>query len=160
MGNILTASEIVELGIQIEKNGYDFYTEVASKSIEPKARGRFEYLAGEEKQHISVFQEILDKVDKYEPAESYTGENKDYLNALASENVFTREGKGKEIARAIDSEKKAIDMAINFEKDSINLFSVMKKAVPAQQHNIIEALIQQEQGHLVLLVEIKQTLKI
>ncbi|MFH1397995.1 MAG: ferritin family protein [Candidatus Omnitrophota bacterium] len=159
MGNILNASEIVELGIQIEKNGFDFYTGVAVKSKNQNTKERFLYLADQEKQHILVFQGILDKAGKYQPVESYDGENMAYLNAVASEHVFTREGKGKEIARSIETDKEAIDLAINFEKDSIILFSVIKKVVPVQQHNIIDALIQQEQGHLVALVEIKQNLK-
>ena len=62
MGNIFAGSEIVELGIQIEKNGRDFYNTLVKQSENSEARDIFGYLAGEEEKHIAVFQEILDSV--------------------------------------------------------------------------------------------------
>ena len=40
MGNIFAGSEIVELGIQIEKNGRDFYNTLVSQSKSQKALSR------------------------------------------------------------------------------------------------------------------------
>src|SRR3989338_11068104 len=119
MGSMFAASEIVELGIQIEKNGRDFYNALAGKSKNKKARETFEYLAGEEAKHIITFQAILSSVHKYEPQEAYPGEYFAYMNALASEYVFTQKDKGAEIAKRIKTDKEAIDMGIGFEKDSI-----------------------------------------
>ncbi len=127
MGNIFAGSEIVELGIQIEKNGRDFYNTLTAQSKNPKAADIFKYLAGEEEKHIAVFQKILDKVEKYEPAESYPGEYFAYMNALASEYIFTKENKGKEIAKKTTSDKQAIDLGIGFEKDSIVFYEGMKR---------------------------------
>ncbi|MFH1248363.1 MAG: ferritin family protein [Candidatus Omnitrophota bacterium] len=158
MGNIFTASEVVELGIQIEKNGRDFYNLVKEKSNSPKAREKFEYLAKQEEAHIQVFKRLLEQTQKYEPAESYPGEYLNYLNAVADEHVFTKEHKGEEVARGIKSDKEAIELAIGFEKDSIILFGVMKGVVSIDEHKIIDQLIKQEQSHLVQLVEIKKNI--
>ena len=49
------ASDIVEIGIQIEKNGRDFYSAAADKSKDPKIKEIFRYLAGEEEKHISDY---------------------------------------------------------------------------------------------------------
>ena len=158
MGNIFAGSEIVEIGIQIEKNGRDFYNTLASQSKNQKAKDIFKYLAGEEEKHILVFQEILANVEKYEPPESYPGEYFAYMNALASEYVFTQKDKGKEIAQSIKTDKEAADLGIGFEKDSIIFYEGMKKVVPEYNHKIIDELIAQEQNHLRQLSDLKKSL--
>ncbi len=158
MGNIFAGSEIVELGIQIEKNGRDFYNTLASQSKNQKAGEIFRYLAGEEEKHIKVFQEILNKTEKYEPSGLDADEYFAYMNALASEYVFTQKDKGKEIAKTIENDKEAVDMGIGFEKDSIIFYEGMKKAVPEYGLKIINGLIMQEQSHLKKLSDLKKTL--
>jgi rubrerythrin len=158
MGNIFAGSEIVEIGIQIEKNGRDFYNTLEKKSKNQKASEIFKYLAGEEEKHIKVFQEILNKTEKYEPSGLDAGEYFAYMNALASEYVFTKEKKGEQIAKNIKSDKEAVNMGIGFEKDSIIFYEGMKKAVPEYDVKIIDALIIQEQDHLKKLSYLKKQL--
>ena len=74
MGNIFAGSEIVEIGIRIEKNGKDFYDELVAKTKEENAKTAFKELAAEEEKHIATFQKLLDSVNKYEPPEAYPGE--------------------------------------------------------------------------------------
>ena len=155
MGNIFAGSEVVELGIQIEKNGRDFYSALARQSKNPTAAGIFQYLAGEEEKHIAVFQDIVNKTEKYEPvgldAEQYFA----YMNALAGGYVFTRKGQGEGIAKNIKSDKEAVEMGIGFEKDSIIFFEGIKKAVPGYDQKIVDELIAQEQAHLMQLIDLK-----
>jgi rubrerythrin len=174
MGNIFAGSEIVELGIQIEKNGRDFYNTLVKQSTlrlrsgltlseveaskNQKAKEIYRYLAGEEEKHIAVFQKILDSVHKYEPPEAYPGEYFAYMNALASEYVFTQKDKGSEIAKDITSDKEAVDLGIGFEKDSIIFYVGMKKVVPEYDHKVIDELIIQEQSHLKQLTDLKKNL--
>ncbi len=159
MGNILSASEVIELGIQIEKNGKDFYDTLANQSKNQKAIQIFKYLSVQENLHISVFKKMLDTVQGYEPVESFPGEYAAYMNALANEHVFTQAGKGLEIARRVVSDKEAVDLGIGFEKDSIIFYEGMKKLVPEYDWKIIQELIQQEQGHLTQLSDLKKFVK-
>lgn len=158
MGNIFAGSEIVELGIQIEKNGRDFYNTLTKKSKNQKAIEIFQYLAGEEEKHIKVFQDILDRTEKYEPSGLDADEYFAYMNALASEYVFTQKDKGEEIAKTIKNDKEAVNMGIGFEKDSIIFYEGMKKAVPEYGLKIINELIMQEQSHLKKLSDLRKTL--
>ena len=158
MGNIFAGSEIVEMGIQIEKNGRDFYNALAKKSKSPKASSVFKYLASEEEKHILVFQNILNKLDKYEPAGIDSDQYFAYMNALASEYVFTQKEKGIEAAGAIKSDNEAIDMGIGFEKDSIIFYEGMKKSVPPYDHKVLNELIAQEQSHLRQLIDLKKNI--
>ncbi len=158
MDNIFAGSEIVKLGIQIEKNGRDFYNTLSSQSKNQKASEIFKYLAGEEEKHIKTFQEILNKTEKYEPSGLDADEYFAYMNALASEYVFTQKDKGKEIAKTIKSDQEAMNMGIGFEKDSIVFYEGMKKVVPEYDLKIVDALITQEQGHLKILSDLKRNL--
>ncbi len=158
MVNIFAGSEIVELGIQIEKNGRDFYNALVEQLKNQKAKETFKYLAGEEEKHITVFQNILDSVHKYEPPETYPGEYFAYMNALARDYVFTQKDKGREIAKNIKGDREAINLGIGFEKDSIIFYVGMKKVVPEYDHKIVDKLIAQEQDHLRQLSELKESL--
>ncbi|MFC1658600.1 ferritin family protein [Candidatus Omnitrophota bacterium] len=158
MGNIFAGSEVVELGIQIEKNGRDFYNAVAGQSKNPKAKEIFQFLEGEEKKHIAVFEKILDTVNKYEPPESYPGEYFAYMNSLASGYVFTQKDKGSEIAKKVSADKQAVELGIGFEKDSITFYEGMKRVVPEQSHKVVDELIKQEQSHLKMLSDFKEKL--
>lgn len=158
MGNLFRGWELVKIGIQIEKNGRDFYNALAGRLKDSQAAGIFRYLAGEEEKHMAVFQGILDKIDKDEPAESYPGEYVDYMKVLAGESIFTEENKGRELAQKPGTDKEAVNMGIDFEKDSIVFYQGMKKAVPKSDHKIIDDLIGQEQNHLRQLVDLKKKL--
>jgi rubrerythrin len=156
MGNIFAGSEIVELGIQIEKNGRDFYNTLVGKSKAPKAAEIFKYLAKEEEKHIVVFQRIFEKTQKYEPPQNYSDEYMAYMTALAGEHIFTQKDKGEEAAKKTSSDREAVEKGIGFEKDSIIFYEGMKKVVPDYDHKILDELIQQEQGHLRQLSELKK----
>ena len=158
MADIFAGSEIVELGVQIEVNGRDFYCALAGRTKDKKAKDTFEFLAGEEEKHITAFKEILVSVEKFSPQEVYPGEYFAYMNALAGGHVFTRKGQGNSSARKVKSDKEAIELGIGFEKDSIIFYEGMKTVVPEKDHSIIDGLIAQEQGHLVKLTELKQKL--
>ena len=160
MGNIFKGREVVEIGIQIEKNGRDFYSKMAARSGEPVARNLFEYLAGEEEKHIAVFQGMLDEMDRYEEPESYPGEYLAYMSDLAGEHVFAGRDKGVEAAKRITDDGQAIDFGIGIEKDSIVFYLGMKRVVSTDDHYILDKLILEEQKHLEQLIGLKKDIKL
>ncbi len=155
MGNVFAGSEIVELGIQIEKNGRDFYNTLIGQSKNQKAKDIFKYLAGEEQKHIATFQKILNSVQKYEPQEAFPGEYFAYMRTLADEYVFTQKDKGSRVAKDTKSDKEAIGLGIGFEKDSIIFYEGVKKVVPQHDHRLLDELVAQEQDHLKKLSALK-----
>jgi len=160
MANIFSASEIVQLGIQIEKNGRDFYSAAVKSSKSDKAKQIFEYLAKEEEKHIKAWEDIHSALgEKYEPPQAYSDEYYGYLRALSEEYVFTKEKKGEEIARNVKDEIQAIDIGINAEKDSILFYTGVKKLVLKSAYKIIDRLIEEEQKHFKDLSNLKKNLQ-
>ena len=156
MGNIFSASEVVEMGIQIEKNGLDFYNVAKGMAKENKVKELFKYLASQEEEHIKTFEGILSEVKKYEPFEAYPGEYFAYIKTLSEEYVFTKLKAGLKAAKDIKNDKEAVNLAIGFEKDSILFYYAMKNVVLEGEHNTIGRLIEQEQEHLKKLSELKK----
>ncbi len=158
MANVFSGSEIVSFGIQIEKNGMDFYKTLAEKAESGEAKDIFRFLGGEEERHILVFQKILDSVRGYEPQETYPGEYFAYMSMLADQYVFTQTGKGKETAKNTKNDKDAIDAGIKFEKESIVFYEEMKRVVPEDQAAIVDKLIDQENSHLFKLLKLRRVI--
>lgn len=156
MGNLFKGSEVVRVGVQIEKNGRDFYDVLYNRSDNKDAKEVFLYLKGEEQKHISVFENILSKLDESQQTESYKGEYFDYMSDLTSKYIFTQEDKGKEVAEKANSDKEAIDLGIDFEEKSIVFYTGMKKVVPEFGYKTIDQLIEQEQIHLKQLTELRK----
>jgi rubrerythrin len=158
MGNVFSGSEIVEIGIQIEKNGRDFYREVSNCSQSENSKKVFNYLMDAEEEHIETFSRLLSSVKSYEPPEAYPGEYFSYMKALADDHIFTKPGAGCDIGKKVSSDMDAINMGIGFEKDSIKFYEGMKKVVPEKDHGMLDSLIKEEQKHLKELGELKQIL--
>ena len=158
MGNIFAASEIIELGIQIEKNGRDFYSVLQDNSKDDRCIELFKYLAGEESKHIIVFENILGRVERYQPSGLGSDEYYAYMKALADEHIFTQKDKGRQIASGIKTTREALDLGIGFEKDSIVFYEGIKEAVAQEEHKIVDEVIAQEQKHLFQLLELKRSL--
>ena len=148
MKDIFSGNEIVEMAVEIEKNGRDFYNKVAASSNNKDVKKIFEHLSSQEERHIKIFEDMLFAVKKYEPVEAYTDEYFSYIKALSEEHVFTKKGKGSEIVMTIKDEKQAIELGIGFEKDSILFYHEMKNFVPETERSIIENLLKEEQRHL------------
>ncbi len=148
MANIFNLSEIVRNGIQIEKNGRDFYDH-ASKAVKAeRVRQVFEYISNEEQSHIAVFESLLSTIDETtKPAVRCTAEYTDYLLALIKDNTFTVNKQGYEIARTIRNDKHALELAIALEKDTLLLYHELKKLLPALCQQDIDTLIAHEQDH-------------
>ena len=158
MANKFTGAEIVEIAIQIEKNGRDFYNAVAMQSRHKNAKNIFKHLAEEEKKHIETFQGVLNSVKKYEPKEAYPQEYFSYINSLAGEEVFTDRDNGEEMARNVESDKTAVDIGIDSEKYSIKFYDAMKKLVPEEDIKILDEVIAEENKHLKELAKLKESL--
>ncbi|MFH1854357.1 MAG: ferritin family protein [Candidatus Omnitrophota bacterium] len=158
MGNIFSASEVVDMGIKIEENGRDFYKEAANKSKDESVIKVFELLAKEEEEHIKRFEAILSKVEKYEPSEAYPSEYFSYIKSLSGEYVFTKDKKGSRIAETVKTDREAVDLGIGFEKDSILFYEEMKKFVLDSEQKIVDKLLEQEKLHLSKLNELRREL--
>lgn len=156
MEDYFSPGEIFQFAINTEKNGEEFYRLIAQKFKDEKIKAMFNYLADEESEHRSTFQDMVSEIDNFQPSESYTEEYFLYLKALADEIIFTKEKKGELMAGKIDSAKEAIDFGIGIERDSIHYYLEAKNLVPQEQKQIIDKIIKEEREHYLKFLKLKE----
>lgn len=158
MGGIFSASEIVKMAIEIEKNGRDFYGALMQKARDIRLQNIFSLLAQEEEKHIRAFQGILKEAEEKQERGIESDDYYAYMKSLSERYVFTKENTGKGVAATIKNEGDAIEKAINFERESIIFYDGVKKVVPESGRKIVDALIEQEKEHLSRLSSIREQL--
>ncbi|MCM8777080.1 MAG: ferritin family protein [Candidatus Omnitrophica bacterium] len=157
MAVFFDVSEVLQFAIRIEERGEDFYRRVAGKVSDSELKNIFTFLADEEIVHKKIFTEMVGKITKYEPPETYPGEYFQYLRSYADSIIFPSE-----IERELDTQGgviKAIDFGIRRELDSIMYYLETKAVVPETQHSVMDKIIEEERTHFVRLSSLKSKIQ-
>ena len=153
-----SGNELINIAIAIERKGIAFYSIMAKSTENAIARDVFQHLADMERQHIQIFQGMLDEADKYQVPESYAEEYAAYLQALVDSAVFADDMTTSEMATEADSDIEAMELAISAEKDSILFYYEMKEIMPQRAQPTVNKIITEEKSHLRQLSELKRKL--
>ncbi|NQT65116.1 MAG: ferritin family protein [FCB group bacterium] len=154
-------NEVIELAIQIEKSGYQFYdTVLQRKDLSNKAKELIERLRNEEINHERIFKSLRtdnesdtmgDQVE-WQAAASY-------LKAISDSHVFSKPDAAIKLAIEAANEIDIIDSAIHFEKDTLIFFHALhQNTSDTTTQKIIKKIIDEEVSHVVLLAKIKREL--
>ena len=154
-----TADDVFALAIRIKENGRTFYANAAQMGDDPVVKKLFEDLAIMEGCHIECFKCLRGQVPVYFPEETVwdpEGLARSYLEAAADTHVFTAEaaaGRLKSVQTAVE----ALDMALQFEKDSVHFFLGIKEMIPdATAKSEVDKLIADEMDHIRRLSQAKK----
>ncbi len=154
------AESIFEIGIQIERNGRNFYLEAAKRSSEETLKSLFTELANWEDDHIKLFQTLLSELPDAAKEENLfdpDGEFSMYLQAASESHVFIVSTDAAQLAAQCKSSSEAIELALTFEKDSIIYYTTMKKVVAEHLgREKIDMLIGEELKHIAILSKKKK----
>jgi len=155
---VLSASELVEVALGIERNGIAYYGALAESTIDASLKGTFNDLADMERKHMGIFQNMLDSVGKYRPP--YAGEDEQeyelYLKALVDSAVFADDKVALQMARSAASPAEAIQIAMGAEKDSILFYNEMRDLVSERERPSVDGIINEEKSHLRQLSSLKK----
>ena len=159
MSIVFSSDELLNIAIGIERRGMTFYDIMAKSTDNEVARAIFEGLVNMEREHIDIFEAMMDEMDLQPTPETPGQEYSDYIRALIDDAVFTDDMITSEMASQADSDIKAIELAISAEKDSILFYYEMKDLMPKQTLPAIERVILEEKSHLQQLTEVKKRLQ-
>ena len=154
MSILFSASEVVTMAVQIEKNGLEFYNAMAAKTQSEKSKELFSFLAAEEIRHKATFQKMLNNLKQLELTASEEEEYNNYLGALTSSRVFNQQVSTDEIVKNLD-DATAIDLAIEAEKDSILFYYELMEQAMDEDRSAIEKVIKEEKSHYAMLMRMK-----
>ena len=159
MSIVFSSDELLNIAIGIERRGMTFYDIMAKSTDNEVARVIFEGLVNMEREHIEIFEDMMDEMDSPPAAETPSQEYSDYIRALIDDAVFTDDMITSEMATQADSDIKAIELAISAEKDSILFYYEMKDLMPKKSLPKIERVIAEEKLHLQQLTVAKKRLQ-
>jgi rubrerythrin len=157
MSYLLDVKEILEFAIYIEERGYEFYVNAMKKFKEARITELFQYLADEEFKHEEFFKKLLEqsggiKGEKHDP--EYQAYMREFCKA---HSLADREATTARLAKASGVED-VLDMAMNFEKDSIVFFSELKEIYTKGNFVAVDTIIHEEMGHLRKIFQLKREL--
>ena len=159
MSHGFNADEIFEMAMQIERNGANFYRQMAENFSDIPIRRLFLGFAEMEDRHEKAFASLRADLSDQEREPTVfdpEGEATLYLQALADLRVFDEKaeenfGLSEELPET-EKVKKILLAAIGLEKESIVFYLGMKDLVPANLgKNRIDDIIKEEMNHLRLL---------
>ena len=155
-----SGEEILEMAVQIEKNGIAFYQGLAESAKDDKMRKLMEHLAEEERKHVITFQKLSGVLDTdhlktlYEL--QFVEEVSLYLKALADTKIFAGANEAAQWARGAKRPSEALETAIDLEKDSILFYLEMWNFVRKEDRDVIDGIIDEEKKHVQTLAKMKK----
>ncbi len=157
-----TADDVFTMAIRIEENGNAFYAGAAEMTTNPEVKKLFDDLALMEASHIQIFRTLRSKLPDAAASGAVwdpEGLAESYLEATADSHVFTLEA-ATERLKTVKSAMEALDMALQFEKDSLTFFLGMKEVFPDPSgRGEIDQLIKSEMLHIRMLSGAKKRLE-
>ena len=160
MGVRFTGPDLVALALEIERNGAAFYEACLSRDNGERASRVFRFMLGEERKHVQQFQELESLLKGIENlGKPMSDEEQQYLTALATSNIFTAEGTGEEMAEMAEDAEEALELAMQFEKDSVLFYSEFLNFVTEAARPVVEEILRQEKVHISQLAELRAFLE-
>jgi rubrerythrin len=150
--SVFKPSEVFQFAIRIEENGERFYRGMAKKLNDAETKSLFSTLADQEVKHKEIYEEMVSKIEDYEPIESYPGEYFSYLRTYADNIIFTPQRMEEEMNKIKDVPS-ALKFAIDRELDSILYYQEVKNLVPEDQRAEIDKIIEEERRHFLKLTQ-------
>jgi len=146
------ADEVFKIGVQIEKNGKDFYLAAAAKADDKDLKRIFTELASWETRHATLFENLRTELPlSIKNDNVYDPENNIhlYLKSVADSTVFIKGADMEEEVARCESALEILEKALVFEKDSVVFYSSMKEIIPHDLgHSEIDKLILEELFHV------------
>jgi rubrerythrin len=139
--------EIMELAIQTEILGYQFYTGMAEKFKKDEGLVKlFSTLAKKEKTHEKTFKGLKESVAKGGVEPVQWEEVSNYMRAFVESEFFLGRAKALPSMDHIKSVMDAVKFALGFEKETLLYFMELQSIV--KEKEVVEEVINEEKSHI------------
>ena len=155
---MFSAKEIIDLAIKLEKNGEAVYRDAIGNVLNPGLVPLLEWMADEEVKHADWFADLKHNLVTHNENPFAEEMSRELFNEMLGEKNFSL----KDVDfSSIETVEELIEVFIEFEKDSIIFYEVLKPFVedPAAR-NYLQKIIEEEKHHIDRLKEVSDTKKI
>ena len=158
MSELFEVPEMVRVAVEDERTGVAIYTALAASAKAAEVRALFEKLVGQERFHQMRFEGILEQLGGHCPREQYEGEYVAYLHTLTSTRAFPDPAAAVEAARRCRTDAEAVDLALQYERDTLALINELRELVGPRHKDVVETIAREERAHIVVLADEKRKL--
>ena len=158
---VFSVNEVIEMAVQIEKNGYAFYHEATKrKDLDAKALEFISFLRDQELNHEKTFLGLRDELDLNVLELSTDWELvAEYLKTIVEGRIFNSESSAIQLATQAKDLRSVLDNAITFEKDTLLYFhAIADNIVNPKTRNVLRQIINEEVSHVLKLNDFKKRL--
>jgi rubrerythrin len=156
-----SVNEIIEMAVQIERNGYAFYNEAAKrKDLDDDSRKLITWLRDAELDHEKTFLRLRDEVDNMVLELSTDWDMvAAYLKTIVESRIFNSEDSAIRKAAEAKDLMGVIDNAITFEKDTLLYFHAISDGISNDKaKTALRRIINEEVSHVLKLNDFKKKL--
>ena len=159
MSVLFSGQDMLEIAINIERNGEAYYKAAMSSAKESSTKSAFEHLAGEERKHQRTFQSLLSFQPPQPLPETYSGEYALYVKSLSDNQVFKDDKIARSMAAKAANDAEAIHIALSAERDSLLFYWEMKSLLRPDDSPVIDRIMDEERAHIRRLTELERKLE-
>lgn len=139
--------EILEMAVQTEKLGYQFYTGMADRFRSNQELVRlFSTLASKETVHEKTFSHLKKTVAQGSAEPVEWEEVSNYLRAFVESEFFLGSAKSLPAMEHIRSAQDAVKFALGFEKETLLYFWELRSLV--KEKEVVDGIINEEKSHI------------
>ncbi|MBP7206107.1 MAG: ferritin family protein [Candidatus Cloacimonetes bacterium] len=154
-------NEIIEMAVQIERNGYAFYHEATKrKDLDTTSLEFITWLRDQELNHEKTFMALRDDADMQDLELTQDWEMVSaYLKTIVDGRIFNSEESAIRKATEAASLSNLVDNAITFEKDTLLYFHALSDGISNPKAlQTLRRIINEEVSHVMRLNDFKKTL--
>jgi rubrerythrin len=145
--NKYSIDEIMEMAIQTEKLGFQFYTSMGERFKKDDGLATlFATLASKEKQHEKTFSGLKDSVAKQGTEAVEWEEVSNYMRAFVESEFFLGKGKALPTMDHLKTVQDVVKFAIGFEKETLLYFMELRTIV--KEKAVVDEVINEEKSHI------------
>lgn len=159
---VYSVNEVIEMAVQIEKNGFAFYHEASKrKDLNAEAIEFIEFLRDQELNHEKTFLSLRDELDKDVLELSTDWELVSlYLKTIVDGRIFNSEYSAIQLAAGAKDIFGVVDNAITFEKDTLLYFHAIADGISNPKTKaVLRKIINEEVSHVLKLNDFKKRLR-
>ena len=162
---IIRACELMDMAIQVENQGIDFYRSCLkiNTAVDRRVKEVFDFLLGQERIHRDTFEDLKRQItEDYPLDESYPGELRSYIDTYIKGRIFFDPVDAiKELDRMAGSAEgplEAISFGVSFEQKSILFYSALRGSVRQSELITLDKVVNEEHNHIKALLKLRRQL--
>jgi len=151
---MFTLADVRNIAVQIEKNGEEIYSKVASQVNAPEFKEIFTWMAEEEKRHAEVFRAIIAEQNLSGEQAELEAMGRSLLQDIVRSQTFSLDENQLAQAKSLED---LLAQSIEFEQDTIDFYRFLAGFLDDPEAlNQLNTIIEQERGHVEHLQEMER----